>query len=505
MRTFSLLVRAALAGLVIAWLALLFFQRGQTWDEAEHAHAAWLISRGERPLTDFFQHHQPLLWNLLAVYFRVGLHGPGVLIWGRILVVLAGLVSVVALLRFGRGIEGTRSVTGSWLGVIAFIALTILGSTLFVIRPETISAPLFLSAVWLWSKPVAPQRDALVVAVVGLLAGAAIYSSPRFVSLGGFFALLGTQSWRRWLGLIAGGVAFVIVYTAASGYALENVLFNLEYSALLQRVGVLSRGYSTEYWATLMLFVCAPMAALLYAIPGADRWRGVALLANSVIIFLFCIHSAGMFRYWQAFAPFVTAAALTSTWIGAHLRWPPPDGSGVLGMIAACVVIGMGLSPDYFPVLARIPPCDFLQTVRYHQWLAKLTPAGATVLLYTTDSPITVPDASYYGFPLADGQNRLCRAIDEFRTRYGPKPALPPCDYMSVLQRAKPYLTEEWIGQTASRADLKRATLYVKEHYRNLAIPRALHVHPQPELMVREGGAIGSDVATLANSSNEGE
>jgi hypothetical protein len=61
---------SALAALCCAWILFLFFQHGHAWDESEHAHAAWLVSRGERPLDDFFQHHQPLLWSMLGLYFH---------------------------------------------------------------------------------------------------------------------------------------------------------------------------------------------------------------------------------------------------------------------------------------------------------------------------------------------------------------------------------------------------------------------------------------------------
>lgn len=180
-------VWAGVALVVAAWLAFLFFQRGNRLDEAEHTHVAWLISRGQRPLIDFFQHHQPLLWSVLALYFRVGLRGPGVLIWGQILVVLSGLVSVVILLQLGRAPGTSRRHIFGFLGAGAFISLTVMIHALFVIRPETISAPLFLVGLWLWCKAGRPRWEMITVAAAGALAGAACYSSPRFALAGGLF------------------------------------------------------------------------------------------------------------------------------------------------------------------------------------------------------------------------------------------------------------------------------------------------------------------------------
>ena len=35
-------------------------------DELEHVHSAWYVLNGALPYVDFFEHHHPLLWYLLA-------------------------------------------------------------------------------------------------------------------------------------------------------------------------------------------------------------------------------------------------------------------------------------------------------------------------------------------------------------------------------------------------------------------------------------------------------
>src|SRR5271155_1174486 len=39
-------------------------------DEFEHLHAAWLISRGLIPYRDFFEHHTPGFWLMLAPLYQ---------------------------------------------------------------------------------------------------------------------------------------------------------------------------------------------------------------------------------------------------------------------------------------------------------------------------------------------------------------------------------------------------------------------------------------------------
>ncbi|MBQ2885442.1 MAG: glycosyltransferase family 39 protein [Alphaproteobacteria bacterium] len=55
----------SVASLLIILYAFLF-SGFQIVDEFEHLHAAWLVSIGEIPYVDFFEHHNPLLWYLFA-------------------------------------------------------------------------------------------------------------------------------------------------------------------------------------------------------------------------------------------------------------------------------------------------------------------------------------------------------------------------------------------------------------------------------------------------------
>src|SRR5262249_37826154 len=102
------LLRRATYGAALGWLAMLFLHQGMPDDEAEHAHAAWLIAvKGWVPLRDFFQHHTRLLWDVIGLYFRLGGEGPTSLLAGRLLVVLASLMTLFGLHRLA-AIRGGR-------------------------------------------------------------------------------------------------------------------------------------------------------------------------------------------------------------------------------------------------------------------------------------------------------------------------------------------------------------------------------------------------------------
>jgi len=44
---------------------------GVNHDTSEHLHCAWMVSRGLIPYKDFWQHHPPLLWLILAPLFKI--------------------------------------------------------------------------------------------------------------------------------------------------------------------------------------------------------------------------------------------------------------------------------------------------------------------------------------------------------------------------------------------------------------------------------------------------
>lgn len=55
-------------------IACVFYNASCLCDELEHLRAAWFVSQGEMPYRDFFEHHHPLVWFLLAPLVSVVPH-----------------------------------------------------------------------------------------------------------------------------------------------------------------------------------------------------------------------------------------------------------------------------------------------------------------------------------------------------------------------------------------------------------------------------------------------
>lgn len=113
-------------------------------DEAEHSHAAYLISRGGRPFVDFFEHHFPGLWYLLLPFYILGGYGAGVLFWGRVICIISLLFIVSLCYLIGKQIS--PPLTGE---LAALIPLPFaIANQYLQVRPECIMLPLVLGGVY---------------------------------------------------------------------------------------------------------------------------------------------------------------------------------------------------------------------------------------------------------------------------------------------------------------------------------------------------------------------
>lgn len=448
-------LRISLAIVTTLWLAFLFFQKGKPWDEAEHAHAAWLISQGKRPIDDFFQHHLPVIWNFLAIYFYAGFSGPGVLIWGRMLVVFCALALLLGITSLERHHSGTPLDLSRSIGFVTFASMTLLLPDLFIARPETLSSAFFFLALALWNRS---QSSFYCEFVSGFLVGATCYTSPRFLVLIGLLLLIGRQSMHRWAILGAGSLSFVSMYTVATGFSIEKAMFCLRFSAHLQSIndGAIF-GDAIAYYLLLLMIIGLFLTAMLTGTSPANRMRGRELIAFTILVFFVCFLSAGKFQYHQAYAPFVSATAAAAAWLGARIEKP-----------RRLVLISSGLLLAAVIGVLRPPSFDFISMVHARTALADAVPPGQKMLLFNFASPITVQDVSYYGSPLADGQDRLCRAIRSFQSKL----VLPPCDFFADLRDGRPFVTDIDIHIAVSLVDTVRTLKIVNSHYHSLNLAK---------------------------------
>ncbi len=445
-------IRIFFAMLLLSWGMFLSLQSGLPTDETEHCHVAWLIGHEhQKPIRDFFQHHQPPIWDVLQLYFRLGGDGPEVLYFGRAVVLICTGLSVLAFFllpgRLARRDNLEPSAFPWMIGAISLFPL-ILFSLIFwktlVIRPEILSMPLFLYAVLLWlpDRPSSTQNRLVVqTCLAGVLVGAAIYTSPRFVFLSpAFFLLPASRSRlfeidiRRFVILGSGALAFVVLYSVLRAHPLSEIFLNLEFAYVLRPVG---EGYFES--ATPLLGLMLLFSLLMVFLCGFLTDHGKKRLFCQSIFGL-CLLGMVLLADWPYMHEhhFLLLAlwwgVMTATaGVESQPESRPPIRSvvtiGAVGGILLCLV---SLA---FDVMATETIIDRVQLKR--AILARINKTDR-VLCGAAFHPISALDASYYNNPIGDCPGRLATAVRLAQARR----SLPDCDYIADIRAKRPALVD---------------------------------------------------------------
>jgi MFS family permease len=462
--------------LLVTWCLLLALRVGDPFDENEHCHAAWLMGvEGERPIHDFFQHHQPLLWDVLVVYYRLGGRGPEVLYFGRLIVAVCGGLFFVGLVLLARRREGDSTAglldRAAW-GLLPVIALGALIPTVLVIRPEALSLPLCVVALVLWTHPAEEARRSgergyrFAQAIRDLLAGAAfgagVFSSPRFLLLGGAFLLLPRDRQRVWesslprmLSLAVGGVVFLLSYLAVTPYRLADFYFNIQFTRTLGGFGSGNFGLTPR----LLLFAVILVGLLTWQyawLARAGRRRFLLHTGYLVVLFGLSLLSCWPFVYGQYFLPGAVWASAMLTLAGpekpcAEARHEVRVQAAIYPATVLCLLLLSDLR-DTQTVVARIGCARHL--------LGYLEPDDC-VLVSGPFHPIAARDASFFNNPIVGGHGRLQKAVAREADRW----PLPACDYLADIRRRQPKLIDNRLVDALPEQDHAEFSRMLQENY----------------------------------------
>jgi hypothetical protein len=372
------LLAYAIAGLLLARLPLLS-RCAFDPDELEHAHAAWLMSRGMLPYRDFFEHHTPWYYYLLRPLFRFfdvdGSFEGGrlFLVAGRGLSLVLTAVAIVLLVRAASRWADRR--VGLLAGLLLVAQPIFLQKTLEM-RPDVPAVVFFIAGLGLLVRGLRVSRapNAPVLRFFfggGLGLGAAVMCTQKMLfvlpgvlaglALWSLFATTGSVGARLrasvvvLLGVALPGIgtwAVFAAYGAGGAFITNNFLLNArwKHTPTHQFVRLL-----TGSWPVLALAVLGAWRALARFFQSAERrWEDVLLLAVMGGLFAgVAVVPSAHRQYYLMLLPIVCLYAADGLWAlaGRALgRGPVPPARAAalaLGLVPLALLPALALGGAY--------------------------------------------------------------------------------------------------------------------------------------------------------------
>ncbi len=405
-------------------------------DQIEHLHAAYLVSIGQVPYSDFFEHHHPLLWYLLAPILHFFYPSLKVIFFSRFLALglLAGclwllfaitdkflfdrktaLLSVLCLLCFPKVLTDSMNLRPD-----TFMILTVLGglycffaymqngrlrnlissyllwviSFLFLQKAIIIGVGFGVANLWLLYQKKMPWRDFLTAA------GIAHLPLAGFAAWLTYHQIWGEYWWYNW--------------------TLNHLM--TEYFS----------GYTEIHpWVQNLLWLEIILAAYIYK-------RLAERMSIMQKVWLCCTLSAFGFTIW--FMPhlqyLLSVVFLLAPFVGYFVKYIVTYPIKYLVLVLCLVGNFIYMYPDY------MDKRDFKIYMRTIQYFADHLPQNAEFVGQTHEIfNIYYPNAHYYWFGF-----REVAMLDVLFN-----PALKDFNIMRLIEQKKPqYLAYEWVKDAAA-------------------------------------------------------
>lgn len=371
-------------------------------DEVEHLHCAWLLSRGEIPWRDFWEHHPPALWQALAPLVLV-LPESVTTLWAVRGVALGLMVCAMVVAATVRAdAQGERPRMGRRLVTIGLLCGTFVPASFAPwIHAENVAGAVI--AVGLFTGWVSIVRASGVLALLtGALWSAAAVLTPKFAPLA--LAWPVAAAWvlwsrsrrdtlRLWMGWVAGGV---IPIAAQTGW--------LWHHGVLGQCLYWCFGFNRPQWGMSRLMDLAIILGALLPVGlvwwwglrslQGTQWRGYhALLAAGALAgFL----SSPVYWGYSAWGLFVVLVPASVVGLQRFMAWlevnpnPMARGAACIGMLTALCT---GMCATTFQYAAPAGFGLFVAQSRSMEQLMELG-RGRRVLCVIPNHPVFSRDAT---------------------------------------------------------------------------------------------------------------
>jgi hypothetical protein len=278
----------ALFFLVWGWLT------GICHDTSEHLHCAWMVSQGLIPYKDFWQHHPPLLWLILAPIFKI--LRPTVLIFDAARIFSLFLFTLIAFI----GWKISRTVWGKKARLPVYLLMLFSVSTygqFLLFRPDLFMDIFLLVGIYFSLK--IPEKRL----------------SPVFLS-GVSFALAGSFALKQYLLYLLPVIVILLEKNKARTVRLLLYLAGLAVGSAPTLFFLIKKDILSDfiYWVLifnrerLVLSVYFPVAILLAGAWGAYqlliRYRNSKDIKALILFIAFCLSCFSSLSRHTFFYPF---------------------------------------------------------------------------------------------------------------------------------------------------------------------------------------------------------
>jgi len=400
------------AGFILWALAWAYFFEPEH-DEIEHFHAAWLMHQGMHPYDDFFEHHEPLHWDLLRLYYTLFGENYGIILTARIFTLIIFLLTALFTYKTARFFTGQE---GAWIAAFAFplFNMSYMMANLFV-RGDPLMLLLIMIALYLVIKLSLvdnwERRQSRTVFLAFLLMGLAVAFSPRAgIPVLTLFIAAGMISLKRWkLGksfgiFLSGGIVVCLpILIEALIYNIDHYSFWVfkfsasmvpSFSPMVYLMKLLISG--SPFWL-LALYALVRIVKNRKAVGSAGKWTIVAMGA---------VNFAGLWAssrpYMQQFLTVIPFWGLLAG-IGYHelfsqlrlqMKLARFNWAGVLLLLGLLVLAGRSI-----PFWSSPEMTHRTEWIERAQWLVDHSDKDATCVAgMAYFSPIFMHDAVYIWF-----------------------------------------------------------------------------------------------------------
>ncbi len=423
----------AFGGLII-YKALVDY--GFLWDQTEHLHAAYLVSIGQVPYKDFFEHHHPLLWYLLAPILQFFYPSLKVIFFARFLALglLAGclwllfsitdkflfdrktaLLSVLCMLCFPEVLVDSMNLRPD-----AFMILTALGGLYcFFAYMQNGRLRNLISSYLLWVISFLFLQKAVII---GVGFGAANF----------WLLYQKKMPWRDFF--IAVGVALLPLVGFATWLTYHQIWG--EYWWYNWKLNQLMADYYAGYtdirpWVQCSLWLEIALAVYIYK--HAD-----GRMTAAQRVWLWCMLSSFIFTVWFMPHPqyLLPSLFLLAPFVGYFVAYLVKYPSKYIILVFCLVGNFIYMWPGY------MAKRDFKIYMRSMHYIAENLPPNTEFISQTHEIfNIYYPNAHYYWFGF--------REVAMFDVLFNP--ALKDFNVMQLIKQKKPqYLAYEWVRDTAA-------------------------------------------------------